>query len=69
MRPSTTRGRDLASRVGDVDQVPPSRDGRASLRFHQERLADADERARQRGHWRAVMDRIEDALDAGMDQD
>jgi uncharacterized protein YndB with AHSA1/START domain len=32
------------------------------LRFHQEWLADADERARQREHWRAVMTSIEAAL-------
>lgn len=44
-------------------------DGRTSLRFHQERLAGADERRRQREHWRAVMDRVEDALDARPDQD
>lgn len=37
---------------------------RASVRFHQERLADAAERARQREHWRAVLDRLEDALSA-----
>lgn len=45
--------------------VAPANDDRTSLRFHQERLADGEERARQREHWRAVMDRIEDALDAG----
>ncbi|MER7751113.1 SRPBCC domain-containing protein [Kitasatospora sp. NPDC097643] len=28
------------------------------LRFHQERLADPAERARQRAHWRAVLDSI-----------
>ncbi|MCG6494446.1 SRPBCC domain-containing protein [Kitasatospora sp. A2-31] len=28
------------------------------LRFHQERLADPEERARQREHWRAVMDAV-----------
>lgn len=42
----------------------PASDGRTSLRFHQERLADAGERARQREHWRSVMDRMEEALDA-----
>jgi uncharacterized protein YndB with AHSA1/START domain len=26
------------------------------LRFHQERLADADERERQRAHWAAILD-------------
>lgn len=35
---------------------------RSVLRFHQERLADETERSRQRDHWRAVMDRIIDAL-------
>jgi uncharacterized protein YndB with AHSA1/START domain len=32
---------------------------RTKLTFHQERLADAEERTRQRAHWRSVMDRIE----------
>jgi len=32
------------------------------LRFHQERLADAAERERQRAHWRAVIDRVVAAL-------
>lgn len=32
--------------------------GRTTLRFHQERLADADERERQRAHWQAVMERV-----------
>ncbi|CAN5921063.1 SRPBCC domain-containing protein [soil metagenome] len=40
----------------------PASDGRTGLRFHQERLADAEERVRQRNHWRGVMDRIEAAL-------
>jgi len=44
--------------------VVPASDHRASVRFHQERLADGDERERQRTHWRDVMDRLEDALDA-----
>ncbi|MBK1785518.1 SRPBCC family protein [Prauserella cavernicola] len=30
-------------------------DGRTVLRFHQEWLADGDERLRQREHWRAVL--------------
>ncbi len=34
------------------------------LRFHQEWLADGQERERQRAHWRAVMDRMVAALDA-----
>ncbi|MGW4895172.1 SRPBCC family protein [Kitasatospora sp. NPDC004240] len=32
--------------------------GRTVLRFHQERLADPEERSRQREHWRAVMDAV-----------
>ena len=32
--------------------------GGTVLRFHQERLADAAERARQREHWKAVLDEI-----------
>lgn len=32
------------------------------LRFHQEWLADADERERQRVHWQAAMARVEAAL-------
>lgn len=43
--------------------------GRTSVRFHQERLADADERAGRRNHWRAVMDRVAAALDAPGAQD
>jgi len=34
------------------------RGGRTMLRFHQERLADPDERARQRTHWAGVMDGV-----------
>ena len=37
---------------------------RTTIGFHQERMSDGDERERQRDHWRAVMDRVEDALDA-----
>lgn len=50
-------------------QVPlgPASDGRTSLRFHQEHLADADERVRQPDHWRAVIDHLEDALNAADD--
>jgi len=29
-----------------------------TVRFHQERLADAEERERQRVHWSAVLDRL-----------
>ena len=34
------------------------RGGRTMLRFHQERLADPGERARQRTHWAGVMDGV-----------
>lgn len=36
---------------------------RTSVRFHQERLADAAERERQRTHWRSVLDALVDALE------
>ncbi|MET9799222.1 SRPBCC domain-containing protein [Streptomyces sp. NPDC006368] len=32
--------------------------GKTVLRFHQERLAGAEERERRRAHWKAVMDRV-----------
>jgi uncharacterized protein YndB with AHSA1/START domain len=35
---------------------------RTTIRFHQERLADSEERERQRGHWRQVLDRVEERL-------
>ncbi len=38
--------------------VAPSKAG-CSVRFHTERLYDADERERMREHWRRVIDRIE----------
>lgn len=41
------------------------RGGRTLLRFHQERLADPDERARQRTHWAGVMDGVMADLAAG----
>ena len=43
--------------------VVPAGPDRTMLRFHQERLADAAERARQRAHWRAVLASVEKALD------
>jgi uncharacterized protein YndB with AHSA1/START domain len=43
--------------------VTPARRG-TTLRFHQERLADAGERERQRERWRSVIGRLERALDA-----
>ncbi|MBH5335470.1 SRPBCC domain-containing protein [Streptomyces pactum] len=36
--------------------------GRTVLRFHQERLADAGERAGRREHWRSVLDAVAAAL-------
>jgi hypothetical protein len=36
--------------------------GRTVVRFHQERLAGADERERQREHWKHVLDELEVAL-------
>ncbi|TCO52605.1 SRPBCC family protein [Actinocrispum wychmicini] len=45
-------------------QVAMRGDGaKTMLRFHQEWLADADERSRQRDHWKAVMDKVIDALE------
>ncbi|WP_395727983.1 SRPBCC domain-containing protein [Nakamurella sp.] len=38
------------------------RGGRTVIRFHQERLSDPAERARQREHWRAVLDAVVDRL-------
>jgi hypothetical protein len=35
--------------------IRPAASG-TSVRFHQERLADADEREQQRAHWRSVLD-------------
>lgn len=43
--------------------VVPQGQGRTVLRFHQERLADAAERTRQRAHWRDVMNVVAAALD------
>ena len=45
-----------------VQVAVSAKDGRTMLRFHQEWLADADERARQREHWQGVMARVRDAL-------
>ncbi|MFD2683866.1 SRPBCC domain-containing protein [Streptomyces phyllanthi] len=38
-------------------------EGRTVLGLHQERMASAEERERQRAHWRRVMDRVAAALD------
>ncbi|MGC5342947.1 SRPBCC family protein [Streptomyces sp. DT171] len=44
--------------------LTPAADGaRTTLRFHQEHLASAEERERQRAHWRRVMDQVATALD------
>ncbi len=45
-----------------VQVTVSGRNGRTVIRFHQERLADPDERARQREHWRSVMDRLADRV-------
>ncbi|MDX2698491.1 SRPBCC domain-containing protein [Streptomyces ipomoeae] len=36
--------------------------GRAVLRFHQERMASAEERERRRAHWQRVMGRVAEEL-------
>ncbi|MET9206931.1 SRPBCC domain-containing protein [Streptomyces bacillaris] len=41
-----------------VAVTPGSSEDRAVLRFHQERLASAEEREERRKHWKAVMDRV-----------
>ncbi|MFD6800240.1 SRPBCC domain-containing protein [Streptomyces cyaneofuscatus] len=41
---------------------PVSTEGRAVLRFHQERLASAEEREERRTYWKGVMDRVVAAL-------
>ncbi|MGK5548783.1 SRPBCC family protein [Streptomyces sp. URMC 127] len=47
--------------------LAPSVDGsRTTLRFHQEHLANADARERQRAHWQGVLDRIATALDRSL---
>lgn len=42
--------------------TPGSSEDRTVLRFHQERLASAEEREERRTHWRNVMDGIEAEL-------
>lgn len=44
--------------------VRPAGSGRTMIRFHQERMAGAQERDRQRSHWKAVLDRVVAALAA-----
>ncbi len=44
--------------------LAPTADGaRTMLRFHQEHLANAEERERQRAHWQRVLDQVAAALD------
>jgi uncharacterized protein YndB with AHSA1/START domain len=43
--------------------VTPAPEGRAVLRFHQERMASAQERERRRAHWQRVMDEVAAALE------
>lgn len=43
--------------------LTPAEGGRTVLRFHQERMADARERERQRAHWRRALAAIAEALD------
>ena len=46
--------------------LTPAADGaRTMLRFHQEHLAGAEERERQRAHWQRVMDQVATALGRG----
>jgi uncharacterized protein YndB with AHSA1/START domain len=45
-----------------VQVTVSERSGQTVIRFHQERLADADERERQREHWRTVMDALVEQL-------
>ncbi|MGH1561865.1 SRPBCC domain-containing protein [Mumia sp. DW29H23] len=45
--------------------VSDSGPGRSMIRFHQERLTSARERAHQRAHWRTVMTSLVAALDRG----
>ncbi|MBW1600045.1 SRPBCC domain-containing protein [Streptomyces sp. JJ38] len=42
--------------------VTATPDGRAMLRFHEERLRSAEERERRREHWQRVMTRVAAAL-------
>jgi uncharacterized protein YndB with AHSA1/START domain len=42
--------------------VTSAGEGRATLRVHQERLADATEREQQRRHWQAVINALAEAL-------
>lgn len=54
-------GRDADTIVQVV--LRPAAGGGTSVRVHQERLADADEREAMRAHWAAVHDRLRALLD------
>lgn len=45
--------------------VTPAGEGRAMLRVHQDRLADAAEREQQRRHWQAVVTALVEAMTDG----
>jgi uncharacterized protein YndB with AHSA1/START domain len=45
-------------------QVAVTGGRRTSIRFHQERMASKDEREEMRDHWRSVLTKIEQALQA-----
>jgi uncharacterized protein YndB with AHSA1/START domain len=47
-----------------VQLVVVGDDAKTSIRFHQERLANAKERERQRAHWSQVLDLVESELTA-----
>ncbi|MFC4494774.1 SRPBCC domain-containing protein [Streptomyces ovatisporus] len=51
-----------ADRESTVQFTLQARASKTVLQFHQERLADAEERERRRRHWKAVMSRVTEAL-------
>lgn len=53
---------DAASTLQVTLTAPESGDGRTTLRFHQENLADGEVREAMRDRWRGVCDRIEAAV-------
>jgi uncharacterized protein YndB with AHSA1/START domain len=46
-----------------VALAPAGRGTRTTLRFHQERLANAEEREQRRTHWQSVLEQVAAALD------
>ncbi|MDT0346713.1 SRPBCC family protein [Streptomyces litchfieldiae] len=52
----------VGSTTVQVALRPAGDGGRAMLRFHQERMASAAERERQRAHWQRVLDAVAGAL-------